>query len=85
MHSVRLNVFNLIKDLEKRTGSDLYWTDIARQSGITRQTWDRLRHDGVTAVELRTLAKLLDFFSSQGMPIGIADLFIVDPGPPYGD
>jgi hypothetical protein len=77
MHSVRLNIYSLIKDLEKHISSDLYWTDVAVKSGITRQTWDRLRNNQATAIELRTMGKLLDFFAGEGMPITLAELFTV--------
>lgn len=77
MRNVKLNIFRLIKELEIKTSQDLYWTDIAKKSGITRQTWDRLYAGRADGIDLRTLGKLLDFFESEGVSITISDLFTV--------
>lgn len=77
MHQVKLNVFALFKDLEKQTGHNLYMTDVAAKSGITRQTWDKLLRGDTERVEMRTLARLLDFFAAEGMPVTINDLFTI--------
>lgn len=76
-YTVKLNLFALKKDLEKKAGHDMYWTDIAAQSGISRQTWDRLYSGKSDRIELGTLGKLLTFFRGQGLDVTIADLFVI--------
>lgn len=76
-YTVKLNLFALKKDLEKKVGHDMYWTDIAALSGISRQTWDRMYGGKADRIEFGTLGKLLTFFRSQGLDITIADLFVV--------
>lgn len=88
MTEIKLNVFSLIKQLEIKRGHDLQWSDISRKSGITRQTWLRLRTNEATGIDLGTLGKLIDFFAAEGMPITISDLFtqVVSPsGIPSGE
>lgn len=75
MTTVKLNIFSLIKRLEIKHGHDLQWSDISRKSGITRQTWLRLRTNEATGIDLVTIGKLLDFFAAEGMPITVNDLF----------
>lgn len=77
MHQVKLNVFALLKDLEKQAGHNLYMTDVSAKSGITRPTWDKILKGESDRIEFRTLAKLLDFFAAEGMPVGVGDLFSV--------
>lgn len=81
MTKVKLNIFSLIKRLEIARGHDLEWSDISLKSGITRQTWLRLRRNEATGIDFVTLGRLLDFFAAEGQPISISDLFTVTQDP----
>lgn len=78
MTTVKLNLFALTKQLELKLGRDLDWSDVARKSGISRQNWSNMRNDISAGIDFSTIAKLLDFFRSEGLPVTVADLFTVE-------
>lgn len=50
---------------------------IAANGRVSRQTVHALLNKRVTRIEMDTLSALLDFFSAEGMPITIDQLFTV--------
>lgn len=78
MTKVQLNVFSLLKRIEIQQGHDLDWSVVAEKSKITRQTWLRMRNNIGDGIDFSTIAKLLDYFRSEGLPVTVADLFTVE-------
>jgi hypothetical protein len=77
MATVKLNVFTLLKQLELKQGHDIEWAEVARKSGISRQNWLNMRNNLSAGIDFATIAKLLTYFRSEGLDVGIADLFVV--------
>ena len=79
MNKISLNVFTLIRDLEKSTGKRWTFDMLAENSRISRPTWARLESSvsPPKRMDFETLESLLDFFQTEGLDITIADLFRV--------
>jgi len=77
MTHITYNLFNLKRELEIKTQEEYTWQRIADISEIHKNTIYNLANNRTQRVDLNVMARLLDFFASQGLPIGINDLFIV--------
>lgn len=72
---VQFNLFNLKQRLHALRGSEISLSQIARESGLHRNTIERIYENKIDRVDLTTLAKLVSFFHKHGMLIEIGDLF----------
>ena len=82
---VTFNLFDVVKRLERHKGETVTNTYVADQSGLSRFTIQKIVNNDSERVDLSTLAALLDFFESEGMPVTVADLFTVTPVTPDTD
>lgn len=76
MH-VEYNLFALIKDLEKQNFRAYSMSEIAKGADVHRHTIERIISNKTESVTLKTIAGLLRFFKTEGMPITISDLFVI--------
>lgn len=76
-YKVTITIFVHIIRLQERTGQRLSDSEYARQIGITRQAFASLMKGETMRIEVETIEKLLSFFRREGMPITVADLFVV--------
>lgn len=74
---IKYNLFNLKHQLGIKTGRSYSWAEIARESTVQINTVKNIAHNKTGRVDLDNVFKLMQFFSSQGMPITISDLFVV--------
>ena len=82
MDKVTITIFKHIIRLQEKSGKRLSDSEYAKTIGITRQAFASLMKGETMRIETDTIGKLTAFFRSQGMPITIADLFVVDEQPP---
>jgi hypothetical protein len=64
-------------ELRKHTGKRYKYSDLSKFSGIDRKIIENLAHNKTYQDLLPILASLLDFFTVEGMPITIDQLFTV--------
>ena len=74
---VQLDIFKPLKLLEAQNGKEYTIKEVARKTGLHRHTITAL----MSGRDDTTLAKLLDFFHAEGMPITPNDLFVVEDSP----
>lgn len=74
MYKSQLNIFRVIKRLEALNGRTYTDQQIATATGLHRHTISTMRKGKAEP----TLDKLLEFFRREGMPITVADLFVVE-------
>lgn len=82
---ITLNVMAKVNELEQLQHRRYNYTDIADAAGLSRHTVRKWLTGEVKAIDLESLAKLLDFFAAEGMPVTVADLFAVTPVTPDTD
>ncbi len=75
---IKYNLFNLRRQLEIKTGRSYSWAEIARESTVQINTVKNIANNKTGRVDLENVFKLIRFFASQGMPITVADLFVMD-------
>lgn len=75
--TVRFNFFELKQRLHVVLGEEVSLSQIARDSGLHRNTVERIYENKIDRVDLATLAKLLAFFHTKGMYIQLGELFTV--------
>lgn len=73
---LKFNLHTPLSKLEEKNGRYSY-AKISEKSSISRQGVRRLLIEGTRQIDIDTLSKLLAFFKSEGMEIGVADLFTV--------
>lgn len=66
-----LNIFKALKQLESHKGKSYSVQDIAAISGLHRHTVSAM----LEGREDKTLSKILAFFTAEGMPVQVADVF----------
>ena len=79
---IAVNVMAKVNELEQLRHRRYTYTDIADAAGLSRHTVRKWLTGEVKAIDLESLAKLLDFFESEGMPVTVAELFTVTPVTP---
>ena len=87
-YTVRPAFMQCLHRLEEKQGNRLSWAHIGRQMGMTRQAAQALftgDSSDDSFAKYGTIAKLLDFFAAEGMPVTVADLFTVTPVTPDTD
>ncbi len=77
MTTVTLNYVKLLHELESVNRRRYKYTEIGKITGLSRQTATKLFTGKAKGIDLETIAKLLDFFADEGMPIRPGDLFTV--------
>lgn len=77
MHIVKFNLKQLLRELEAQNKRDYEYQQVAKACRLSRFTVSAIANNDNVRVELPTLAKLLDFFKSEGMPVTIDRLFTV--------
>ena len=77
MNKVTFNLHAPLSNLEQLKNRRYSYAEVADISTLTRQGVRRLLKEPSETVSVVTLAKLLDFFSAEGMPITIDQLFTV--------
>lgn len=77
MTTVQSNLFRLIAQLEANTGKPYPLQVVAAKSGVHRHTIEVLAKGTPQGIHFKTMAGLLDFFASEGMPITVGDLFTI--------
>jgi transcriptional regulator with XRE-family HTH domain len=82
MHKLSYNVDKLLDRLEqmkRATDPRFHLSDaaFAEAVGISRSQAIKILRDKARRVDFETIELLLDFFHREGMPIGVADLFVV--------
>lgn len=77
MHHTKFNLKQLVRQLGVKNNRDYGYLYIAQASGLSRFTVASIANGDSIRIELRTLDKLLDFFSAEGMPITLDQLFVV--------
>ena len=63
--------------LRKKNNKKYKYSDVARFSGLERKGLENLANNKTYQDLLSTLSGILDFFSAEGMPITIDQLFTV--------
>ena len=81
MHTVKFNLFALRARLEEKSGRSYSWVEIADSVDAHRNTLQNLAANRTGTIDTKVVAKLLDFFAAEGVPITIADLFTVETKP----
>lgn len=81
MKEVKLNLFNLKKQLEVAEGRDIDLTEMAEGMGLNYYGLMRSINGKSGGVQFDTLSKMLYYFRSKGLNVSIGDLLIeVDEG-----
>lgn len=75
---VRFNLFTLKQRLEIQKGEEISWAEMGRRMGLHHNTLHNLADNKTRRVDLETLERLLAFFGSEGMPVTISDLLLVE-------
>jgi len=69
----------VISKLELQTGIRRTDTEYAKLIGVTRQQFKAMFEGDTSAVQFSTIDKLIDYFTADGMPITVGDLFTFTP------
>lgn len=77
MTNIAFNLFTLKRQLEIRNGRPYSWKEIARATGIHRNTLQNIASNKTGGIDNGVLGNLLDFFAAEGMPVSLSDLFTV--------
>lgn len=77
-YKTKFSIFRLVKDYEKARGKNVKQDELAELIGIDSRTVNALMLGTLKRADLVTLDKLLEFFRREGMPITVADLFVVE-------
>ncbi len=73
---IAFNLFDLKQRLQMKIKREITLAEIADTASLHRNTVERILSNQTNRVDLSTVAKLLLFFHSMGMPIGIEDLIV---------
>lgn len=76
---MNFNLFTLRRRLEILKGKAISWTEVARLTGLHQNTIYNLADNRTRRVDLETLESLLTYFRTEGLDIGISDLFVLSP------
>lgn len=76
MIPIRLNLFNLKKQLEVRDGRDYTLVEIAEGAGVSYYGLMRAVNGDTSGVQFDTLGKLLAYFRGKGLEVTTGDMFV---------
>ena len=79
---IKYNLFALKNRLESKTGRPYPWTQVSDRSGIHINTIKNLVGNKTRRADLDNLAKLIEFFNAEGVPVTLSDLFTITNAPP---
>lgn len=74
---IKYNLFALKRQLELLKGKSYTWQEISHKTGIHFNTLHNMENNKTRRVDLDIVAKLLDFFAAEGMPVTVDQLFSV--------
>ena len=74
------NLFTLKKQLEINMQREYTWRDIARRTDVHYNTLHNIASNKTQRVDTAIIARLLVFFTDEGMPVTVGDLFTVEDG-----
>lgn len=77
MTKLLFNLHKPLSQLEQMKNRRYSFNEIALATGLTRQGVRRLLKEPSDRIDVNTIAKLLSFFATEGMPITVSDLFTV--------
>lgn len=83
MTKIRYNLLSLKLELEYKNKREYTWKQLADAIDVSERTLSAWLHNKTSRVDMVGLAKLIDFFKSEGMPITVADLFEVTSAPDF--
>lgn len=72
---VVFNLATLRRQLEIKEGRTIPWRELADEADLSKDTVNRMATNSATRVDTLTLKKLLVYFRTHGMQIGVGDLF----------
>jgi hypothetical protein len=75
---IKYNLFSLKRRLELLKGKSYTWQEISHKTGVHFNTLHNIEGNKTRRLDLDIVAKLLDFFSREGMPVSIDQLFTVE-------
>lgn len=75
---VNFNLFALRRMLELEKNRSYTWEDIADGAGLHINTIYGMSGNTSKRVDLRTMAKLINFFNREGLEVGPGDLFTLE-------
>ena len=78
MTTFRANLFELKRRLEIETGKPYSWQQMAAAMDVHHNTLYNLANDKTSGVTFDMLARLYDYFASQGLPLDAGDLLRVE-------
>lgn len=76
-YKVEYNLFDLLRDLEKRQQRIISDAEVARRLGVHRHTVESMTAGTADEQIRKKMAAVLDFFAAEGMTITIDQLFNV--------
>lgn len=82
MTHIKYNLFMLKRQLEMHKGKSYSWQEISHTTGVHFNTLHNIENNKTRRLDLDIVAKLLDFFAAEGMPVSVDDLFLVSNEPP---
>lgn len=84
MHKIGYNLQQLRIELQYKAKREYTWHEIAEATGITERTIYAWVNNRTARVDMILVAKMLDYFHSQGHKIEFKDFFTVtnEPAPP---
>ena len=74
-HTFEYALRDRLKELEIHTGGDHSYNNLAKFLGVSRHTVASVANNDVDQKKLAMLAGILDYFQSNGLPLGLEDLF----------
>jgi transcriptional regulator with XRE-family HTH domain len=79
-HKTSFNLDQKLRELGVKNEKHYDKSQVARLSGVSRVTINKITNNSSARIDLDTISRLLDFFHAEGMPIEIGDLFSVERG-----
>lgn len=77
MVNVKFNLKQLLRELSAKNNKDYEYQQVAQAAGLSRFTVASIASDSSVRIEKLTIAKLIEFFKDEGMPITLLDLIVV--------
>lgn len=77
MTTIKYNLFALKLQLEVKNTRPYTWKEIASAVNAHPNTLQNIAGNKTARVDTHVMAGLLDFFAAEGMPITVADLFVI--------
>lgn len=72
---IEFNLFELKQRLQLYQQKEVSLSQIARDSGLHRNTVERIFNNETSRIDLETVGRLLLYFQDQGLSVQIGDFF----------